>query len=149
MKTADLRAKLFSPCTLKKIVFCLSFGLAGHFSSTVFAATNHWTGASCAATGVGNCEWGTAENWLEHSGHSKDGKTDILFAGAAGLTPLMNDNWNVRSVIFDTTAGAFVCAGDGHTLTIQAGIANNGLNPQPIGVFVGSTCPIALGAPQT
>ena len=141
-----------------KILFLATklFGvlLASLFTNTVFAATNHWSGTSCAAPVVGSCDWSAADassgdNWVELTTPANNGTADIIFLGATALTPHMDRSWNVHSVLFDTTAGAFVCSGGGNTLTIQAGgMANNSLNVQTIGL-TGSGSPITLGASQT
>src|SRR5206468_12256203 len=129
----------------------ISLVLTLNFPVGVFGATNHWFGGACAAPVVGSCDWGNAQNWVEQppSAPANNGSADIIFLGSVALNPDMNDPWNVHSITFDTTAGAFACAGEGNTLTIQAGgIANNSLNTQTIGIS-GSGSPITLGASQT
>ena len=138
------------------VFFCgLALCLTAHSINQCSAQTTSiWTGASCATVPVtGDCEWGTDENWAppppDPAPHAptkppNDGTANIVFNGPVGLTPLLAGDWNVNSILFDVSAGAFVNAGGPNTLTIQNGITNNSLNPQ---TFVSTR--ISLGAPQT
>ena len=72
----------------RKVLCCLVVGWAAFFSTTVFAATNHWSGASCQAAAVGSCDWSDAQNWLEQSAPKRtDGSADLIFATAVSQTP--------------------------------------------------------------
>src|SRR5438552_16089561 len=135
------------PLSLATEIFGLA--LAALFTSTALATTNHWSGGACATPVVGGCDWGNDQNWFEQSAPANNGSADIIFLGSVALTPDMNDPWTVHSITFDTTAGAFLCAGEGKTLTIQAGgIANNSLNTQSLGITA-SRDTIVFGASHT
>ncbi len=135
----------------KNLLCCLAMGCSASFSTTVLAATNHWSGASCQAGGVGNCRFSNAQNWLEQSKPKNDGSFDLVFATAVAQSPQVDGAWNVKSILFDTAAAAFVLLGDnpsGSFLTNQAGIVNNSSNPQRLGQS-GNGVYIVLGAAQT
>src|SRR5437867_13337945 len=120
----------------RKVLCCLVVGWAAFFSTTVFSATNHWSGASCQAGALGSCDWSDAQNWLEQSKPKNDGSADLVFATAVSQTPNVDDTWNVRSILFDTAAAAFVLRGNnvsGSFLTNQHGIVNHSANPQRLG----------------
>src|SRR5262249_33887987 len=104
-----------------------------------FAATWTWTGGS------GNDHWTNTPNWNPVSAVANNGTADVVFAGTTRLTPDMNANWNVSSVTFNNTAGAFTLGSStGSTLTIGAGgITDNSANQQTI------NHPIVLSAPQS
>ncbi len=145
MKTCHLLSSTLLQHNFKKLVCCLAMAWAAHFSFTVFAATNTWTGAGSQVPLTGSAEWRNTQNWAEQAAPANNGSADIVFTGSVGLAPDMNDSWNVHAVSFNIAAGAFICGGRGNTLTIQAGgIGNDGLNDQTI-----QNTKFSLGAPQT
>src|SRR2546428_6154845 len=116
--------KASSQALLRNIIFCLALGLAAHFRSAVFAATNTWTGANSQVPLNGDFNWSSAQNWAQQSAPANDGSADIVFTGQVGLTPNMdpdqahNYTWNVHTIDFNVAAGAFTCKGGGNALTI-------------------------------
>ena len=154
MKRSTGRQRCFTSWKITTKLCALALCVAAQSINQCSAQTmSIWTGASCAATAVGDCEWGTDDNWAppppDPAPHAptkppNDGTANIVFNGPVGLTPLLAGDWNVNIILFDVSAGAFVNAGAPNTLTIQNGITNNSLNPQ---TFVSTR--ISLGAPQT
>jgi len=110
------------------------------FSMAAHAQVNNyiWTGA--ANPGTGNARWNRAGNWTNNivpptSGTGGLTNTDITLAGSLKLTPLLENNYYIRSLIFDPTAGAFALSpqGGAEVLTIGAGgILNQSTNTQTI-----------------
>ncbi|MCI0335304.1 MAG: hypothetical protein L0228_19010 [Planctomycetes bacterium] len=119
----------------------LSAGIAALVvAAPAFAATWTWTGGSAFVN-----HWFNGGNWNPTTVPANDGTADIIFAGTTRLTPDLNQAYNVNSVTFNNTAGAFnLHSIAGNTLTIGAGgITNNDADLQII------DHPITLGAPQT
>jgi len=157
MITAHQAINPQAPRAFRRIGCACLVGFAVYCSHPVFAAVNPWSGAQCAqGTLLGSCNWTEDTNWGPPvpppfdptTVPANDGTAEILFGGTAGLTPNMNANWNVLSVRFAGAAGPFELGGGGRTLTIQAGITNDSLNLQTIGIN-GSATRVTLGAPQT
>ncbi|CAM2831177.1 PEP-CTERM sorting domain-containing protein [Rariglobus hedericola] len=91
------------------------------------AATFTWDG------GGGDSNWETANNWNPNvaPGHSSSGDNFVF----AGTTRLSNDansgGWDIGSLTFNSTAGAFTLGGG--TLTIgSGGVTNNSTSTQTI-----------------
>ncbi len=76
---------------------------------------------------------GTPDNWVSNLAPGKTADANLVFAGSTRLAPHANGgNWEVNSVVFDFTAGAFTLGGGG--LHIDAGgITNNSASTQTIG----------------
>src|SRR6266446_7970507 len=110
---------------IKNLLRCVWLGLTVHFTGSVFAATDTWTGLFGQVPLMGDFNWSSAQNWAEQSAPANDGSADIVFTGSVGLSPVMDASWNVHTVDFNAAAGAFICEGGGNTLTIQAGITND------------------------
>jgi autotransporter-associated beta strand protein len=93
--------------------------------SATFAATYTWSGAA------GDNNWSTAANWAGGVAPTNDGTAAIVLAGTNQLSPNVDATWDVSSLTFNSTAGAFVLGGN--SLTIRAGgITNSSANPQTI-----------------
>jgi fibronectin-binding autotransporter adhesin len=87
--------------------------------------------------------WTTGGNW--RSGLTPGTGDFVTFAGNTPppLTPDMNNNYSIGSLVFDPTAGAFNITNDGtSTLTLTGGVTNNSANVQTVSV------PVALGGTQ-
>ncbi len=68
--------------------------------------------------------WTTAANWNAIVVPLNNGTASINFAGSTRLAPVVNTNFDVRRMTFDSTAGAFSIGG-GSVLTVRdGGIAN-------------------------
>src|SRR5262245_13669682 len=80
------------------------------------AATFVWTGNGA------NNNWSTAANW---SGGvpANDGTATVILAGNNRLTPNVDVNWEIASLIFSNNAGAFTLGGSG--LIVRAGGITN------------------------
>ncbi|HEX5220642.1 MAG TPA: autotransporter-associated beta strand repeat-containing protein [Verrucomicrobiae bacterium] len=102
------------------------------------AVTNYiWTGA--ANPGTGNARWNRAANWTNNIvpaiGTGGLTNTDITLAGSLKLTPVLENNYFIRSLIFDPTAGAFTLGAQtgSEMLAVGAGgIVNQSTNTQTI-----------------
>ncbi len=98
--------------------------------------------------GGANNNWTTVLNWnSDGPGRDEappnDGTADILMAGTTRLTPLVNVAYDIRSLTFNSNAGAFVILG-AQELTIGAGgVTNNDADRQSV---IG---PVRLAADQT
>ena len=109
-------------------------------ATPAFAATWTWDGGE-----PGGNHWTNTLNWNPDTTPANNGTADLIFGGTTRLTPDMNANWNVNSVTFNNTAGAFTLNSIiGATLTVGAGgITNNDADNQTINHA------ITLGAAQT
>ena len=121
--------------------------LATTIASLLTAASLHaqtWDGGGAAG---GNLDWITGTNWAGDVAPVNNATANIIFAGAIDNNPGPNldQNWNVNSVSFNNTAGAFTLGSTGgFTLTIGVGgIVNNDTQTQTISHSV------ALGFAQT
>src|SRR4051812_4249246 len=90
------------------------------------AAISVWDGGSLV-----DDRWTTATNWANDVLLSNDWLADIAMAGGARLFPAVDAAWNINSLTFNNSAGAFSLAG--FTLSIdRGGITNNSANTQNI-----------------
>ena len=99
----------------------LTTGIAALLATApAFAATWEWTGDS------GNNSWNNSGNWNPVSQPANNGTADVIFGGTDRLTPDLTLPWNVNSVNFHNTAGAFnLFSTLGNTLSIGAGGITN------------------------
>jgi T5SS/PEP-CTERM-associated repeat protein/autotransporter-associated beta strand protein len=94
-------------------------------------------------------EWSTAANWNglrgDVSAPPNDGTADIIMAGTIKLSNILDVDWDVNSLTFNNTAGAFSVNGySGVTLGMGAGgVSNNDSQLQTL------LLPIGLNASQT
>jgi autotransporter-associated beta strand protein len=96
--------------------------------------------------GAGDDNWSSGVNWVGDTAPSTNvGSTQKLdFTGNVRTTPVMNNNYYVNSLKFDSAANSFNITVTGHTLTLQGtlpSIIQQSANAQTI---TGGT--IALGA---
>src|ERR1041385_1037988 len=86
-----------------------------------------------------------------------DGTADIQFNGTVGLTPVVDQapegknrvDWRIHTMTFGQAAtNTFTLFGQGHPLTINAGVVNNSPTRQDLGDIF-HTLPIVLGGSQT
>jgi autotransporter-associated beta strand protein len=81
--------------------------------------------------GGANDNWDTANNWNPNGVPANDGTANLTFGGATRPTPDLNLNFDVNSLTFNNTAGAFTLGGS--TLTVRGGgITNNDADTQTI-----------------
>jgi hypothetical protein len=90
-------------------------------------------------------DWITATNWVGDVAPVNNGTANVIFAGTVDSNPGPNldQNWNVNSLTFNNTAGAFVLGSTlGFTLTIQGGgITNNDTQRRRSTMRLRSGCP--------
>ena len=106
------------------------------FSVTVGSEDFTWDG-------VGSDEnWGDGANWV--GGVAPGPGSTLDFTGGNGLAPVMNNSYNIYTILFDNNAGAFTIGSTGSsTLTLTGGVTNNSAHTQALNV------PVLLGAPVT
>jgi autotransporter-associated beta strand protein len=74
-------------------------------------------------------DWGSGVNWNPNGPPANDGTADIIMSGTVRLTPNVDQSWDIHSLRFNLSAGAFVTGGS--PLLIRAGgIENDSLNLQ-------------------
>jgi autotransporter-associated beta strand protein len=94
-----------------------------------------WTG------GNGN-NWSTNPNWV--STYAPGYTADSLIFTGNNNTPVMDTNYSVAAVTFNSLASSFTLTNNGSTkLTLTSGLTNNSVNAQNLNL------PVALGAPVT
>ncbi len=92
-------------------------------------------------------KWTLSQNWNPNgSVPTNDGTANVIFAGTIRLTPDSNGAWNLNSITFNSSAGAFTLGGG--TLTLQGtavtyAIENQSAETQTI------AHPLVLGAAQS
>jgi fibronectin-binding autotransporter adhesin len=93
----------------------------------------------------GDNDWTTNNNWTPNGEPPNDGTANIVMAGTNRLTPNVDVDWDVRSLVFSNTAGAFAINGDtGVSLGVgEGGIVNQDTQTQIVLV------PIDLNASQS
>jgi len=87
----------------------------------------------------------TANNWNPNAVPANNGTANLIFDGTTRLTPNVNVNFDVNSLAFASSAGAFQIQGT--QLTIRSGGITNNRN-NPTGVTIVPTT-VVLGASQT
>lgn len=104
---------------------------------TVLPGIETWNGGSAS-----DDNWNDTANWA--GGTLPLNGDAVTFAGTTRLTPFMDTSFNLGSVTFGATAGAFVeTNAPGALLTLSGGIANNSANSEALNM------PIALASAQT
>jgi fibronectin-binding autotransporter adhesin len=105
-------------------LLCLAVVLS-LFASPARAGTT-WDGG-----GGANLNWSSALNWSPDGAPANDGSAPIVFAGSVSLNPNADAAWDIASLTFSNTAGAFTLGGS--QLTIRSsGITNNSANLETI-----------------
>jgi hypothetical protein len=89
-----------------------------------------------------NNGWSTDNNWNPNGDPANDGTAYIVFGGTVRVTPSVDVTWNVASIAFDDTAGAFTIGGPGGLTIGAGGVTNNDAITQTI------TAAITLSANQ-
>ena len=82
--------------------------------------------------GGANNNWITNANWSLDLQPLNNATADLIFAGTARLTPSVDTAWNVRSITFNNTAGAFTVTGPLGVTVGVGGITNSDTDPQTI-----------------
>jgi hypothetical protein len=100
-------------------------------ATPAIAVTDTWDG-NLPNAGAGDSLLSNALNWADDSAPLSDlVNTDLIFAGTTKLAPSFSAVFSTDSIIFNSTAGAFVLGGS--TITIGAtGIVNNDTQTQSI-----------------
>jgi autotransporter-associated beta strand protein len=80
--------------------------------------------------------WSDGANWV--SGVPPTNGDILTFSGATGLSPVMDNSYNITSLTFDTNAtNSFVLNNNGSgTLSISGGVSNNSTFAQTLGMPV-------------
>src|SRR5882762_7230212 len=104
----------------RALCFCFLFLVLGCAAiRPAAAATSVWDGGSLV-----DDRWTTATNWANDLLPSNDWLADITMAGGTRLFPSVDAPWNINSLTFNNSAGAFSLAG--FTLSVdRGGITNN------------------------
>ena len=68
-------------------------------------------------------DWGSGRNWNPNGLPANDGSADIIMSGTVRLTPNVDQAWDIHSLKFNLSAGAFVTGGS--PLFIRAGGIEN------------------------
>jgi autotransporter-associated beta strand protein len=112
--------------------------LIGILSASVHAGET-WDGNG------GDNNWTTNNNWTPNGEPANDGTANIVMAGTNRLTPNVNVDWDIRSLVFSNTSGAFSISGSsGVSLGIgEGGIVNQDSQTQVLQL------PVDLNANQT
>lgn len=90
--------------------------------------------------GGANNNWITNANWSLDLQPLNNGTADLVFAGNVRLAPSVDTAWNIRSITFNNTAGAFSLAGPQGVTVGTGGITNGDADTQTI------TAALTLGA---
>ena len=93
--------------------------------------------------GGANNNWITNANWSLDVQPLNNATADLIFAGSVRLTPSVDTAWNVHSLTFNNTAGAFTITGPQGVTVGTGGIVNNDADVQTV------TAALTLGANQT
>jgi fibronectin-binding autotransporter adhesin len=117
------------------------FTVLGLIAETLNAQTTHtWDGGSATSN-----NWSDAANWDAAGAPTQPGTgvANIVFGGGLRLTPLVQAPYDVNSLRFNSSAGAFAIGGAGSLTVGGGGIANNDTQQQAFIV------PLVLGANPT
>jgi len=99
---------------------------------TVNATTETWNG-------LGGGNWSDNADWVSTEAPGLVGDT-LVFAGTAGLMPVMDNSYSVTSVTFSPGAGSFNIGTPEYNLTLTAGgVTNNSADAQELNVPVNLT----------
>ncbi|HEV2453228.1 MAG TPA: autotransporter-associated beta strand repeat-containing protein, partial [Verrucomicrobiae bacterium] len=103
---------------------------------TIISGNDVWNGAG------GNANFSTGLNWTNKLAPGYIGDS-LEFAGTTQLSPNMDTNYTISSILFDAGAGSFnISSANSSTLTMSGSgaLVNNSANPQTL------TVPVADGA---
>ena len=93
--------------------------------------------------GGANNDWSTNNNWTLDVQPLNNATANLIFAGLVRLAPSVDTAWNVASITFNNTAGAFAITGPQAITIGTGGIVNNDTQTQTIDAA------IVLSANQT
>ncbi len=92
-------------------------------------------------------KWTLSQNWNPNGNiPTNDGTANVIFAGSIRLTPNSNGDWNLNSITFNSSAGAFTL--DGGTLTLQGTAVAYAIENQSVETQTFNH-PLILGAAQS
>ena len=119
---------------LATLVFALAIG-----GATALAQTHTWDGGSATTN-----NWSDSGNWdaLGVPAQPGTGVANIVFGGLARPTPNLQAAYDINSIAFNNTAGAFTLGGGGPLTIRGGGITNNDADLQTLNV------PMTLSAAQ-
>ena len=106
---------------------------SANVSLTITTTGEVWNGA-----GGANANWSAGANWVGGFPPAYAGDS-LTFAGSAGLTPNMDNNYSVPSLTFSNNAGSFnIGSANSSTLTLtgSGSIINNSANAQTLNVTI-------------
>src|SRR5258706_226343 len=106
--------------SIKRAFFILVLLVA---ASGTFAQT--WNGLGA------NDNWQTIANWIGNVAPVNNGTANVIFAGTTRLTPNVDAVYNINSIIFNNTSGAFSIGGSALALG-GGGVINNDADMQTI-----------------
>lgn len=103
-------------------------GVLGPARSEATQVTTAWDG------GAGNGLWLSANNWNPNGVPTFDNNANLQFAGTTQLSATNNSAAaiTIRTLTFNTGAGAFTLSGTSVTLSNAVGVVNNSTNTQTI-----------------
>ena len=128
---------LFRAAAARSLTLAL-LAIAGSLSSLAQGGET-WDGNG------GDNDWTTNNNWNPNGDPPNDGTADIVMAGTNRLTPRVDVDWDIFSLVFNNTAGGFSISGDpGVTL----GIAGGGITNQDTQLQI-LLLPIQMNSSQT
>ena len=93
----------------------------------------------------GDNNWTTGNNWNPNGDPPNDGTANIVMAGTNRLTPRVDLDWDINSLVFSNTAGGFGISGDPG---VSLGIGSTGISNQDTQLQV-LLLPINLNATQS
>ena len=109
----------------------------GTATLTVNSSTDTWSGLAS------NDNWTSDANWVGSVAPGYVGDA-LIFTGSTRTTPVMDTNYSVVSLAFDSSAGSFtIGSATGSTLTLLGGVTNSSASAQALNV------PVVLSGSQT
>lgn len=136
----DLKKIKRCPFSSRRFMRAKGYRLAG--VCFLVAIGSHGSLKAQTWSGLGaNDNWNTAGNWVGGvapvNANPAVGTADLVFDGTSRLTPNLEANWNIDTLTYNPTAGAFVIGGS--QLFFESALINNSFNTQTI------NAPIRLG----
>lgn len=140
-----LMSVLTSCPVLARIVFAATSILLLVFGGAEVRAAQQtyvWDG------GGGNDNWNTANNWNPNTTPTFDNQANLQFAGTTRLTNTNNTAGTIRSLTFNSGAGAFDLRGNSVLIANAAGIVNSSTNLQTVSLasITNNTAGMALAS---
>src|SRR5262245_39472082 len=72
--------------------------------------------------------WSSGRNWNPDGTPTNDGNANLIMSGTVRLTPNVDSSWDMKSLKFNGSAGAFVIGGS--PFIVRDGIENDSNNVQ-------------------